>query len=213
MLDNYRKEKEGVTVAAPVTERPAPVLNFAGGVVPTTTPSKTPTPVISSGKGANGGIGLAVAQKAAAAKKPALKNPGKNFGGIISSLGSTEPPPRMMNYGGMMKKYAYGSMVPGVGMTDKVPALLTPGEFVIRKSVVESYGPMLSNLNSQVFPKMNMTSAMPSTQGNENEGTVYNYQVSVALNGSNLDPNDVANVVMQKIKMSESRNIRGTRVG
>jgi hypothetical protein len=119
----------------------------------------------------------------------------------------------MMNYGGMMKKYAYGSMVPGVGMTDKVPALLTPGEFVIRKSVVESYGPMLSNLNSQVFPKMNMTSAMPSTQGNENEGTVYNYQVSVALNGSNLDPNDVANVVMQKIKMSESRNIRGTRVG
>jgi hypothetical protein len=60
---------------------------------------------------------------------------------------------------------------------------------------------------------MNMTSAMPSTQGNENEGTVYNYQVSVALNGSNLDPNDVANVVMQKIKMSESRNIRGTRVG
>jgi hypothetical protein len=69
---------------------------------------------------------------------------------------------------------------------------------------------MLSNLNSQVFPKMNMTSAMPSTQGNENEGTVYN--VSVALNGSNLDPNDVANAVMQKIKMSESRNIRSNNI-
>ena len=135
---------------------------------------------------------------------------GYAMGGRVGYKGSTEPPPRMMNYGGMMKKYAYGSMVPGVGMTDKVPALLTPGEFVIRKSVVESYGPMLSNLNSQVFPKMNMTSAMPSTQGNENEGTVYN--VSVALNGSNLDPNDVANAVMQKIKMSESRNIRSNNI-
>jgi hypothetical protein len=158
------------------------------------------------------GRGLTPSQKAAAEKAAAAKKPKRNFGGIISSLGSTEPPPRMMNYGGMMKKYAYGSMVPGMGMTDKVPALLTPGEFVIRKSVVESYGPMLSNLNSQVFPKMNMTSAMPSTQGNENEGTVYNYQVSVALNGSNLDPNDVANAVMQKIKMSESRNIRSNNI-
>ena len=137
---------------------------------------------------------------------------GYNTGGNIGYRGSKEPPPVMMNYGGAIKKYAYGSMVPGMGMTDKVPALLTPGEFVIRKSVVESYGPMLSNLNSQVFPKMNMTSAMPSTQGNENEGTVYNYQVSVALNGSNLDPNDVANAVMQKIKMSESRNIRSNNI-
>ena len=210
VLDNYREEKEGVTVAAPVTVNSPPVHNFASPGVVT-----RPTPVISSGRGA-GYLGAALAQKNAVAAKnasAAKTKPKKNFGGIISSLGSTEPPPRMMNYGGMMKKYAYGSMVPGVGMTDKVPALLTPGEFVIRKSVVESYGPMLSNLNSQVFPKMNMTSAMPSTQGNENEGTVYNYQVSVALNGSNLDPNDVANVVMQKIKMSESRNIRGTRVG
>ena len=222
---SYPEGKDYPPVAPPVTESPKP--GYPAGAFATTTPSTTPTPskVINSGRGATPGqraaalaAGKAATEKAAAlaaqlaaAKKPAAKN--KQFGGIISSLGSTEPPPTMMNYGGMMKKYAYGSMVPGVGMTDKVPALLTPGEFVIRKSVVESYGPMLSNLNSQVFPKMNMTSAMPSTQGNENEGTVYNYQVSVALNGSNLDPNDVANVVMQKIKMSESRNIRGTRVG
>lgn len=148
--------------------------------------------------------------------KPNRPKPGKgskkNLGGIISSLGSTEPPPTMMNYGGMMKKYAYGSMVPGMGMTDKVPALLTPGEFVIRKPVAETYGPMLSALNSQVFPKMNLSSSMPSLESNENEGNVYNYQVSVALNGSNLDPNDVANVVMQKIKMSESRNLRSNNI-
>ena len=208
-------EKIGPTVdqVASTAGQAAPGMHGAGGAsvpqpakpvsVPPPAQTKQPTGPNFGGRGAPG------QNPAQNVKKPKRNN----FGGIISSLGSTEPPPRMMNYGGMMKKYAYGSMVPGVGMTDKVPALLTPGEFVIRKSVVESYGPMLSNLNSQVFPKMNMTSAMPSTQGNENEGTVYNYQVSVALNGSNLDPNDVANVVMQKIKMSESRNIRGTRVG
>ena len=134
------------------------------------------------------------------------------YGGGVAYRGSKEPAPGMMNYGGMMKKYAHGSIVPGIGMTDRVPAFLTPGEFVIRKSVAETYGPMLSALNSQVFPKMNLSSSMPSLKSNENQGNVYNYQVSVALNGSDLDPNDVANVVMQKIKMSESRNLRSNNI-
>ncbi len=36
--------------------------------------------------------------------------------------------------------YAIGGSVPGVGNKDTVPAMLTPGEFVIKKSVVESLG-------------------------------------------------------------------------
>lgn len=38
----------------------------------------------------------------------------------------------------MFKRIA--NMVPGVGSGDKVPAMLEPGEFVIRKSMVERYG-------------------------------------------------------------------------
>ena len=36
--------------------------------------------------------------------------------------------------------FATGGIVPGVGNTDSVPAMLTPGEFVIRKSSVKKYG-------------------------------------------------------------------------
>ena len=42
--------------------------------------------------------------------------------------------------GGMVKQFARGGVVPGTGNTDTVPAMLTPGEFVIKKSSVKSIG-------------------------------------------------------------------------
>ena len=42
--------------------------------------------------------------------------------------------------GGRVKKFARGGVVPGTGNTDSVPAMLTPGEFVIKKSSVKSIG-------------------------------------------------------------------------
>jgi len=41
---------------------------------------------------------------------------------------------------GAVPKFASGGMVPGSGNRDTVPAMLTPGEFVIRKSSVQSLG-------------------------------------------------------------------------
>ena len=52
-----------------------------------------------------------------------------------------------MMYGGKMKKYAVGSEVPGIGMVDKVPALLTPGEFVVNKQATQSNLPLLQAIN------------------------------------------------------------------
>jgi SLT domain-containing protein len=37
--------------------------------------------------------------------------------------------------------YAKGGQVPGTGSGDTVPAMLTPGEFVMRKAAVDKYGP------------------------------------------------------------------------
>ena len=137
----------------------------------------------------------------------------KAFGGKINYRGSTESAPGMM-FGGKMKKFATGSFVPGIGNTDTVPALLTPGEFVVRKSVAQAYGPLLQAINSDVFPKMNMTSIMPSTSGNTSSSeVVYNYQVNVNVTGSNSNADEIANVVLGKIKSMDARNIRGTRVG
>jgi hypothetical protein len=135
------------------------------------------------------------------------------FGGNINYRPPTTAPPGMM-FGGKMKKFAMGSFVPGIGNTDTVPALLTPGEFVVRKSVAQTYGPLLNALNSDVFPKMTMTSLMPSSSKTSSDGQVsYNYAINVNVSGSNASPDDIANTVMSKIKMMESRNIRGTRVG
>ena len=53
--------------------------------------------------------------------------------------------PKTKSLGGPISKFATGGYVPGVGNSDTVPAMLTPGEFVIRKKAVESIG--VSNLH------------------------------------------------------------------
>jgi TP901 family phage tail tape measure protein len=50
------------------------------------------------------------------------------------------------NLGGTVKKFARGGVVPGSGNSDTVPAMLMPGEFVIRKKAVETIG--AENLHS-----------------------------------------------------------------
>lgn len=48
-----------------------------------------------------------------------------------------------------------GGIIPGQGNTDTVPAMLTPGEFVIRKQVVEKFGPtFFSAINAGKAPQM-----------------------------------------------------------
>jgi len=47
---------------------------------------------------------------------------------------------RTFNQGGKVHRFATGGLVPGVGNSDTVPAMLSPGEFVIRKSSVQSLG-------------------------------------------------------------------------
>jgi hypothetical protein len=50
------------------------------------------------------------------------------------------------NKGGPIRGFAKGGHVPGSGSGDTVPAMLTPGEFVIRKKAVETIG--LNNLQN-----------------------------------------------------------------
>ena len=45
-----------------------------------------------------------------------------------------------VNSGGKIHAFARGGLVPGSGNRDTVPAMLSPGEFVIRKSAVEAFG-------------------------------------------------------------------------
>ena len=154
--------------------------------------------------------------KATAAKNWSFKLGEKNTGGEIKKAfggtifkGSKEAPPAI--------KMAYGSLVPGMGITDKVPALLTPGEFVVRKSAAQANLPLLNAINSNVFPKgmsggMSDIKPVESTTAVSNvSAPVYNYSVSVNVSDTNASPNDIADVVINKIKMSQNRQIRGNR--
>lgn len=94
--------------------------------------------------------------------------------------------------GGVIKRYASGGMAMG---TDTVPAMLTPGEFVVKRPSVRSFGvDRLKAINN----------------GTYNGESVYNYNLSVNVQ-SESNPSEIANTVMAKIKQVESKRLRGGR--
>jgi len=138
--------------------------------------------------------------------------------------------PKKKMYGGLIKKMAMGGVVPGVGMTDKVPALLTPGEFVVNKRSAGAFAPFLNSLNDAKYPSMigrdmnspiysvsapNNTFAMPtnsvSSSVNDNSNTVYNYNVGITVGGTNASPDRIAKAVMNEIKYIDAQRIRNQR--
>jgi TP901 family phage tail tape measure protein len=111
--------------------------------------------------------------------------------------------------------------------TDTVPAMLTPGEFVMKRSAVNKYGVgMMRAMNSGNFvPEM----SAPSVKGFSKDGfapaisdasnsmvnnssTVYNYNLSVNVSSSNAGAQEIANAVMGRIKAVNSQRVRGVRI-
>jgi hypothetical protein len=100
-----------------------------------------------------------------------------------------------MSSGGMVKP-KYFSVGGAARGTDIVPAMLTPGEFVMSKYAVSNYG-------------VDKMKAM-NTGGYESE-KVYNYNLSVNVK-SDANPDDIARAVMTQIKQIDSQRVRGQRV-
>jgi TP901 family phage tail tape measure protein len=97
--------------------------------------------------------------------------------------------------GGMVPKYfAAGGFARG---KDTVPAMLTPGEFIIKKSAVENFG--VNNLRS-----INNGAAIGDSVYN-------NYELNVNVR-SDANPSEIARVVISQIKQIDSQRIRGVRL-
>jgi hypothetical protein len=99
-----------------------------------------------------------------------------------------------MSSGGMVKPkyFAVGGSARG---TDIIPAMLTPGEFVMSKYAVDSYG----------------VDKMKAINSGSYEGEkVYNYNLNVNVK-SDANPEDIARVVMTQIRQVDSQRIRTQR--
>ena len=69
--------------------------------------------------------------------------------GLMASTGSMGGTggPGFFNRGGRVRRFSRGGWVPGSGNGDTVPAMLEPGEFVLRKSAAQAFGPQLASVN------------------------------------------------------------------
>ena len=122
--------------------------------------------------------------------------------------------------GGMVRKYAMGGMVPvaepaprqfangGYAMgTDTVPAMLTPGEFVIKKSAVDRIGAStLAKING--YANGGLVGGSTSTSVGD---SVYNYSVNVNV-ATDSDPNQIARAVMSQIRKVDNHRVRGSSI-
>jgi TP901 family phage tail tape measure protein len=116
--------------------------------------------------------------------------------------------------GGMVPKYMAAGGKIG---SDTVPAMLTPGEFVMNKRATQQFGPMLSMLNESKYPSMigsSYSGQQPSSNNvsvSDNSNAVYNYNVGINVSDSNANPDGIARAVMNQIKYIDSQRIRGQK--
>jgi hypothetical protein len=119
-------------------------------------------------------------------------------------------------YGGFIKRMAPGGIVNGTGMTDKVPTLLTPGEFVINKNAAQRFAPLLKQINESKYPDSlsfggtPVVAAATNTSVN-NSNTVYNYSLNVTANTDGANPDDIARTVISHIRNLDAQRLRSNR--
>jgi TP901 family phage tail tape measure protein len=120
---------------------------------------------------------------------------------LLSNLVAKKTPTRTFMYAGgpVLSSMASGGLASMFGSmgTDTVDARLTPGEFVVRRPAVQSFGvDKLKAINN-------------GTYGGE---SVYNYGININVR-SESDPNQIARTVMGTIKSVDAQRIRGNRLG
>jgi TP901 family phage tail tape measure protein len=122
---------------------------------------------------------------------------------------------------GDLSKYFSGGMVAGNGSRDSIRAILSPGEFIIRKAMVDKYGtPLMNALNQGSFamptyntgPETPQMNSVNSTSISSTNAPVYNtYDMKFSINGASQSADDIANKVMFKMKQLQNQQVRGNR--
>jgi hypothetical protein len=182
----YTPPVSAKVVGAPASETKPATATATVTKVSVVKPPVVKPPVVNKPAPSNFNYG----QNNAPTFKPAAVPPSRTTPqGILNKLKAI----KLMSSGGMVPKYfAAGGFARG---TDTVPAMLTPGEFIMSKYAVDSYG--VDNLK-----KIN--------NGDATGGAVYNNTYTLTVNAkTDANPNEIAQAVMSTIKQVEDRRIRG----
>ena len=182
----YTPPTPAEVVGAPASETKPAVATATVAKVPAAKPPAAKPPAVNKPTPSNFNYG----QNNAPTFKPAVVPPSRTTPqGVLSKLKAIG----LMSSGGMVPKYfAAGGFARG---TDIVPAMLTPGEFIMSKYAVDSYG--VDNLK-----KIN--------NGDATGAAVYNNTYTLTVNArTDANPNEIAQAVMSTIKQVEDRRIRG----
>ena len=106
---------------------------------------------------------------------------------------------------------------PGTGTSDSIPAMLSNGEYVINAKAVQAAGvPMLDRINKMAAGGLATRYDVPSmSSGRMNfaEGGIASsnnalYNINVTLNGTDLQPADVASAISREMKLREAMSGR-----
>jgi len=120
-----------------------------------------------------------------------------------------------------MGYYANGGFI--ARGSDTVPAMLTPGEFIMSRSSVKKYGSgLMDSINAGNFempsysatPQISQVSPVNNNiSSNVDNSSVYNnsYSVNIHTTGSQ-DTDSIARAVIGKIREYDSQRVRGVRV-
>ena len=148
-------------------------------------------------------IGISTKIGTSPAKIAAANTASKQQAAILADKKASSTPVYTSSYNTVRRRFAGGAIPYSIGGrvfqatgTDTVPAMLTPGEFVVRKRAVQDFG--MQNLE-----KIN--------NGEYSGGSVYNYNLAVNVK-SDANPDVIAKTVIQQIKRIDSQKVRGNRI-
>jgi TP901 family phage tail tape measure protein len=139
------------------------------------------------------------------AQLASLKVNGMTRAGLEAFLARQENKTNQGTLGGW--HYATGGLVPNRQYfalggkpkgTDTIAAMLTPGEFVVKKSAVDAIGHgNMQKINRGQLP----------TSGH---GSMYNYSININVK-SDADPNQIAKTVIAQIERIENQSMKGDK--
>jgi hypothetical protein len=115
-------------------------------------------------------------------------------------------------------KMAMGGYISGSGngTSDSIPAMLSNGEYVVSAKAVQAAGiPMLDRINKMgrggpVYdvPAYSMGGRVKYNAGGLAGSSNALYNINVTLNGTDLNPNDVAKAIDNQMRLREAMNGR-----